>query len=977
MRQVTESQRTSNLRGISLASLAAALLLPMPALAQDAAEAPAPTSADAPAAAAEPPVEAETIVVTGSRIARSGFSAPTPVTVLGGERLQALAITNVADALNQLPSFRASGSPSNQQTFGGNVGARVLDLRALGAPRTLVLVDGRRFVPSTSEGTVDINLIPSGLVQRTEVVTGGASAVYGSDAVAGVVNFILDRKFTGFKAEVVGGISERGDDANQFASFAAGFDVGERGHFVIAAEYENNDGLAGCYEARDWCAQERSIVGNTPAGTRGQPSSIISSDVHASTVSPGGLINRSLNAAGAPIFANVANDPLRGVKFNADGTPGRFAYGDFAGPLFMIGGDGHARNPYLSSVLLKVPVERYSAYGSGSYELTDDIKASVDLSFGRVRGTTLSSTFRDFNGSLIGNLKADNPYLPASVAQIMRDNNIAQVTFGRSGFDFGSPKAVSTTKTYRAVAGLEGSLGSNWKWDGYYQYGRTDFYQAISNDPINANLRKAFDAVRTPSGSIVCRVNADATTANDDPACVPINLIGEGQFTDAARAYVIGSGFQKTRNTQQVAAVNLSGELFKLWQDQAVSLSVGAEYRRNTIDGTTDPISAVNGFWVLNGSATNGKQTVKEAYAETVVPLLRDLSFARSLELNGAVRYTDYSNSGSVTTWKIGGVYEPVRALRLRVTRSRDIRAPNLSELVGPQTKSTIGLTDPLTGLQANPVVIRGSNPNLDVEKADSFTAGFVIAPTGGFLSRLRLSVDYFDIKVDDAIGLLGAQTLVQRCIQGATEFCPLIVRDASNTVTQVSDVLLNANAVKTKGYDIEFDYRQPLGQLGDLSIRALATITEDLITTDSAGSLDRAGQTGSRAGTVLGVPDYTIDGLATWSKGPGSLTFHGRYIPAGSYNVSFIGPDDPNYAPTLPTSVNTNRVPGRFYLDVAGTLRVAVGSGREFELFGSVNNLLDRDPPAIPSGNLGTNQVLFDPIGRAFRLGARVRFGG
>jgi iron complex outermembrane receptor protein len=997
MKVAARTAMSARLMGASLGSLAVALLVPAAAFAQDVApalaatapstvpaDAPTPAPADAgaagtPADTATPPAapaEAETIVVTGSRIARSGFSTPTPVTVVGTERLQALAITNVADALNQLPSFRASAGPGNQQSFGGNVGARVLDLRSLGAPRTLVLVDGRRFVPSTSEGTVDINLIPSGLVQRTEVVTGGASAVYGSDAVAGVVNFILDRKFTGLKAEIQGGISERGDDANQFVSVVAGTAFGERGHIVFAGEYENNEGLAGCYEARDWCAQERSIVGNTPPGTRGQPSSIITSNVHASTVAPGGLINRSLNAAGQAIYANVANDPLRGVKFNADGTPGRFQYGDFAGPLFMIGGEGKGRNPYLSSLLLKVPVERYSFYNTTSYELTDDINAYVDLSYGRVKGTTLSSTFRDFNGSLIGNLKVDNPYLPADIAQTMRNNNIAQATFGRSGFDFGSPQAVSTTKTYRAVAGLDGKLGSNWKWDAYYQYGRTDFTQINTNDPINGNLRKAFDAVRNGAGQIVCRVNADASTTNDDAACVPINLIGEGRFGDAARAYVIGSGFQKTRNTQQVGAINLSGDLFKIWQDQSVSLSVGGEVRRNTISGTTDPISAQNGFWVLNGSATNGKQTVKEAYAETIVPLLHDLSFARNLELNGAVRYTDYSNSGTVTTWKIGGVYEPIRAVRLRVTRSRDIRAPNLSELVGPQTKTTIGITDPATGLQGNPVLIRGSNPNLDVEKADSFTAGIVLAPTAGFLSRMRLSVDYFNIKVDDAIGLLGAQTLVTRCAQGATEFCGLIVRDGANNVTQVSDILLNANSVKTKGFDIEFDYRQSLGNLGDLSLRALATITQDLTTTDSAGSLDRAGQTGSRAGTVLGVPDYQLNGLVTYTKGPGSLTFQGRYIPSGSYNVSFVGPDADNYAPTLPTSVNDNTVPGRFYLDVSGTIKVAVGSGREFELFGAVNNLLDRDPPAIPSGNLGTNQVLFDPVGRAFRMGARVRFG-
>ncbi|EPR14786.1 hypothetical protein RLDS_01765 [Sphingobium lactosutens DS20] len=308
--------------------------------------------------------------------------------------MQALNVTNVADGLNQLPSFRASSSPSNVQAAGGNVGSRQLDLRSLEAKRTLVLVDGRRFVPSTGEGTVDINLIPSGLIQRTEVVTGGASAVYGSDAVAGVVNFILDRKFTGLKADFQLGLSERGDDFNQFASLTYGTALGERGQFVVSAEYENNDGLGGCYQARAWCAQERSIVGNTPAGTAGQPSSIITSDVHVSTMSPTGLINRSLNAAGQPVFSNVALDPLRGTTFTASGTPTKFNYGQFAGPLFMIGGDGHGFNPFLSSLLLKVPVERYSLYGALKYELSDTINATLDVSYGHVKGTTLSSVRR-------------------------------------------------------------------------------------------------------------------------------------------------------------------------------------------------------------------------------------------------------------------------------------------------------------------------------------------------------------------------------------------------------------------------------------------------------------------------------------------------------------------------------------------------------------------------------------------------------
>jgi len=962
--------------GLSLAALALGLAFSAPAFAAEQEDA-SVTSGDMLAdAAPDHAAEEQTIVVTGSRIARSGFNTPTPVTVLGAERLQQLGVTNVAEGLNQLPSFRASGSPSNVQSAGGNVGARILDLRALGAARTLVLVDGRRFVPSTGEGTVDINLIPSGLIQRTEVVTGGASAVYGSDAVAGVVNFVLDRKFTGLKAEIQSGFSQRADDVNWYGSITGGFAIGERGHFVISGEYEDNSGLAGCYEARAWCAQERSIVGNTPAGTAGLPSSIIASDVHVSTMAPTGLINRSLDATGKAIYANAALDPLRGTTFTADGTPTPFNYGQFAGVLFMIGGDGHGYNPFLSSLLLKVPVERQTLYAGLTYELTDSVNAYVDASYGRVTGMTQSSTFRDYNGSIIGNIKVDNPFIPDAVRETMVENNIAQLQLGRSGFDLGSPVAIVSTDTFRVVTGLDGQFGGGWKWDVYYQYGQTVFRQNMYNDPINSRMRKAVDAVRDDAGNIVCRVNADADPTNDDAACAPLNLFGAGQYSEAARNYVIGSGFQRTLNTQHVVAANVSGDLFSI-TNRPVAVSVGGEWRRNEISGQTDAVSANLDFWVLNGQAVSGTQSVKEGYGEIVVPLLADMPLVSNLELNGAFRYTDYSNSGGVETWKIGAIYEPVSGIRLRVTQSRDIRAPNLTELRGPQQKTTIGLTDPVTGLQANPVVIRGSNADLRPEKADSFTAGIIIAPRGNELfSRMRLSVDYYDIKVKEAIGQLGAQTLVQRCAEGALELCSLITRNADKEVIQVNDVLLNANELKTRGIDIEFDYRQPLGNLGDLNLRLLSTVYLDLITVDSAGPTERAGQTGSRAGALLGVPDYVIDGTLGYTTGPATVTLHGRYIPGGLFNVAFIGPDDPRYSVTGSTSVNDNRVQGRFYLDLAASYRITLRSGQELELFGAINNLFDRDPPVIPSGNLGTNQVLFDPVGRAFRIGARIKLG-
>ena len=959
--------------GVSASVLALVLCVPAAAQAQQTAQGAEPAAGAAASIGGEDQDDAGAIVVTGSRIARSGFDTPAPVTVLDNARTQELAISNVADALNQLPSFRASAGPANQQTAGGAVGARILDLRGLGAPRTLVLVDGRRFVPSTPEGTVDVNLIPSILVDRTEVVTGGVSAVYGSDAVAGVVNFILDRHLDGLKAEIQGGISERGDDENIYGGVAWGTPIGDRGHFVIAGEYEQNWGLDGCYEARDWCAQERSIVGNTPAGTAGMPSSIITSDVHTSTLFPGGVINRSFNAEGVAI-GTTGTDPLRGIKFLPDGTPAQFQYGEFAGPLFMIGGDGHGKNPFLSSVLLKVPVERYSTYASLEYDVSDNVRAFADLSYGRVQGTTLSSTFRDFNGSLMGNIHIDNPYIPAAVRDQAIAAGVSSFTLGKAWFDFGSPQAVSTNETIRGVIGFEADLGNSWKWESYYQYGRNKFRQEISNDPINANLRRAVDAVQM-GDQIVCRVNADASTANDDPACRPINLFGENLFDPAALDYVIGEGFQHTVNKQHVIATNLSGELFYI-SDSPVGVSVGAEWRRNTISGTTDPISENLGFWVLNGQAVTGAQSVKEVYGEVVMPLAEHQPFAEDLELNGAVRLTDYSTSGSVTTWKIGGVYAPIPALRFRVTRSRDIRAPNVNELFGPLQKGTIGLTDPKTGNQANPVLIRGSNPALSVERSDSFTAGVIITPESGFLSRFRFSADYFDLKVEDAIGLLGAQTLVERCEDGATEFCSLITRDATDAVVEVRDIMLNANSLKTKGFELELAYNQDIGADSELNLRVLSTITQDLITIDSAGATDRAGQTGSRAGTVLGVPDYTIDGVASFRTGGTRITAHGRYIPSGIFNVAFIGPDDPDYAITLPTSVTDNTIPDRFYLDLAFSQQITIGGDRQFELFGAVNNVFDRDPPAMPSGNLGTNQVLFDPIGRAFKLGVRVNFG-
>ena len=926
--------------------LAAVAGLPLSANAQTEATPPVTGASDTTAAP-----DTQEIVVTGSRIARSGFTAPTPVTTVGRDRLNELGASNVGEVLSQLPSFRASSSPSATQTTPGNtVGSRVLELRGMGAPRTLVLVNGRRFVPTTSQGTVDANYIPAILVKRAEVVTGGASAAYGSDAVAGVVNFILDTELQGIRGEAQMGISERGDDATKFFSAAGGTSFGGgRGHVVIGGEYEDNDGLKGCYESRPICAQEWSLLGNSPPGRQGRPALSILDNIHTASMTPGGLI--------------TTRGPLYHTQFAADGTPVPFVSGLFPG-LFQQGGSGEGQNAFLSGLLLKVPVERWSSYAHGSYEITDAIKGAVELSYGEVSAYSVTAQLRD-TGSVIGPIHRENPYLPASITSIMDANNITEFTMGRSGLDIGNAQGPSKSTAFRVVGSLEGKITGTWKWDAYYQYGRSTYSQKANNNIIRANIARAVDAVRAPNGDIVCR----STLTNPMDGCKPLNLIGENQFTPEALAYITGTSSLALTMQQHVAAANIQGDLVDLWAGP-ITIAAGYEYRRDSVSGSADPISGAGGFYVSNFAASNGKIVVNEGYLETVIPLLRD-SAVGNLEFNGAVRRTHYSTSGSVTTWKAGGVYDPVEQVRIRGTVSRDIRAPNVNELFGSVTRSFSSFTNPADATQSLIGIVSGANDALRPEIAKTYTMGLVLKPDF-VLPNWNLSFDYYDIKVDGAIGQVGAQTIANRCFAGATEFCSLITRDGAGQVTSINDRLQNVNSLRTRGLDIETTYRTNIGANSSLDLRLLATKVFELRTVDSAGSTDRAGQTGFRASTTPGVPDWIVDGIASFRTGPFTLTGHGRYIPKGKFNADFIGPEDPGYNVTLTNSINTNRVAGRFYADTTLTYAVDAGA-RKMEFFLSVKNLFDKDPPIAPSAVGITNQVLFDQIGRSYRIGVRI----
>lgn len=926
-----------------------------PAAAQDVSEAPPVEPLDGPVDPGRGDNQA--IIVTGSRIERLGEVAPSPVTVVTSELLDQRASTNVADTLNELPSFRPLVTPATQQAVGGNVGARVLDLRGLGAARTLVLLDGKRFVPSTQQGTVDINLIPTALIERTEIVTGGASAAYGSDAVAGVVNFILDRDLTGLRGTAQYGISGEGDNEEWYGSLAYGTGFGDgRGHFLIAGEYADSEGLGDCY-TRDWCPNEMLIPGGGPgfpASVRGGPAQL-------------GLLNND---------GLITTPPLLGTTFGPDGSLRQYEFGQSftGGPtgFLNLGGEDAMANGLLVGTLLIPPVERYTLYTRAEYELTDTITASLDLSYGRVNGLVKGSPPR---GDFV--IQRDNAFLPAELGALMDENALTTVSLGRAFTDIGNPIDETKNSTYRAVFALEGELPADWSWDAYYQYGRNEFQQRYRNNFVGARAGRAVDAVETADG-VECRVNADADPANDDPACVPFNVFGSGRGSAESIDYIATTGFQTADTDQHVVAANAQGPLMELPGGQ-LRVAVGAEYRRDEISGEADPLSIANAFWSFNGKPIDGRIEVTEGYAEVVAPLLADMPFAELLELNGAIRQTFYDRSSpttgssdvDVTTWKVGGIYSPVEMVRLRATRSRDIRAPNLAELFGPVNAGRTTVIDPANDAQQIQIVaFQGANPDLEPEVADTWTVGVVVTPDISFGSRMSLSVDYFDIDVDGAIGSLGAQTIVNRCDDGASEFCELITRDAGNQLVDIRDVILNINQQSTRGIDFEFNYDTNPGRFGSFGFRAIATHYLELSTSDSAGTVDRAGQTGYRPGTTTGVPDWIVDANLTWKMDALSVGLHGNYISKGIFDVLLIGPEDPGFDITLPASVDSNRVGDSFTLD----LSLAYQLTDQVEVFGVIDNVLDEEPPLAASAQGSTNQVYFDPVGRFFKVGARIR---
>jgi len=923
----------------------------------------APAQAQTGDAASQEVASAESaIIVTGSRVISNGFQAPTPVNVVSSEELQTLAPSSLSDALNKLPVFQNSAQP--QYFVGASAGQSFLNLRSLGPERVLILLDGRRVVPSTANGTTDVNILPEAMVKRVEVVTGGASAAYGSDAVAGVVNFILDTDYRGIKGAIQAGVAESGLGENYKANLSAGVALGDRGSLIVSGQYYKNEGVKGLGEF-DWfdsCA----LIPN-PAGS---PQNIAACGVRSAAFTSGGIIT---------------GGPLAGTDFGPGGAPRQFVYGDERTGFSMIGGSGvdHGAN------FFAVPkTERYTGFAHLKYDVADNVTAYVEGLYGQ------SKSQYNFTASWQGlgteyQIQIDNAYLPQSIYDRMVDEGITSFPLSRYSDDFGLLENNVRNRTWRVTAGLDIKLG-NWDVNAYYAHGENRFDLALKNNVYINRLYNAADVVDGPNGPI-CR----STLTQPGNGCVPLNLFGQGSPSQAALDYVTGTTRQWVHVKQDVFELSAAGDAFDLWAGP-VSVAVGAGYRKEssvqTVDDTSTGTRVFTGGYIgwppqftgalgawerTNPQPLAGEYDVKEVFGEVLIPLLRDSAIGYSADLNGAIRYTDYSTSGGVTTWKVGLTYEPIPDLRFRAARSRDIRAANVTQMFTGASSSQGGLTDPFQPVGSPnriPVVnvLSFGNPDLRPEVADTTTLGLVLRPTG--LPGFSASVDYFDIKIKDAIGTLGGQVTVNQCFEGATELCSLLTRDSNGVLLTVATPFLNIAERATRGLDFEVAYVTSLGN-GRLGLRALATYVDRLTTTNpGAPTLDTAGQTGvgGGGGANPGVPHWSGNMSISYDVGGFGIDLLGRYIGPGVLDVN-LGPEALD--PAL------NHVDAAFYADLTLSQKLGIG-GAGAELFLTVNNLFDRAPNYAPNSFFvfgtyqgATNPGLFDLMGRQYTAGIRFEF--
>lgn len=947
-------------------------------------------SANAQEAAPAPTGEMEKIVVTGSRIRVSTVTeGSSPITVVGAADIKSDGVKNVENLMNNLPQVFADqgGSVSN-----GSTGTATVNLRNLGADRTLVLVNGRRLPQGSPLSTAaDLNQIPAGLIKRVEVLTGGAGAVYGSDAVAGVVNFILNDRFEGVQidANVSGFNHQQGNDVAQAAVRARNFalpgdksfdgkskDVSilmggnfadGKGNATLYAGYKQDDALLQSERDFSSCALGSSAAGFSCAGS--------------GTSFPGRFINLANGRDYTP--TDAAGNNRRWVSATDAYNYGPINY-------------------------LQRPSDRYVFNATANYDINDKVTVYSSIGFHNDHTVAQIAPSGLFGLDLSGPnaLRFENPLLsPAwkSVLGLNAPGDTADVLLFRRNVEGGGRQADITNSSFRSQIGFKGDIGP-WSYDVFAQNARVTYSEVYRNEFSKARATKAMDVVLDSAGVAQCRTFVDGT----DPFCRPYNIWSLGNVSQEALDYLQTPGLRGGYTTQEIQGGNLSADLgdygWKLpTSAQGIGVSFGLERRKEKLNLETDTAFSTGDLFGQGGPSLGvaGGYTVKEAFGEVRVPILENVAFADLLSVSGSYRYSDYSTGKTTDSYGVGVEWAPVKMAKFRGSYQRAARAANVVELFTP---ASIGLydndADPCAGATPSATAAQcartgvtaaqygtiidspagqynalfGGNSNLNPEEADSYTLGLVLEP----IKNLSITMDAFQIEVNDVISSVPATTTLNKCLEtGDAAFCSLIHRDRIGTLWATEAAFIEANSQnlakrETSGVDLGVNYGYKLAGMGNLGFSLMGTYLHKFESTDLPGesAYDCKGLYGPTCGTPL--PEWRHKARVTWTTPWNTdLALTWRHLDS-------VDLDRTSTNPQLTGTVRAvDRTLGaQDYLDISASWSIT----KQLTLSGGINNLLDKDPPISAQvgagfGNGNTYPQVYDAMGRRVFLGLTAKF--
>jgi len=942
----------------------------------------------APAALAQDDEVLEEVVVTGSRLRRDrDFVEVSPVATVGMDEVQGLGNLTLEQTVNRMPQLRPDTN-SNTNQWGG--AAMTADLRGLGAVRTLVLVDGRRYIPAEDTGVADLATIPDMLVQSVEIVTGGASAVYGSDAIAGAINFRLRDNFQGAEVRYQRGESQEGDGETERLDFllGAGSEDGSS-NVTLALSWSERGTIMG--DARDFSAIP--IVASPtgeyiPFGSGNIPGTVISlQPAQFSEINGVDLSNSDGSCPG----------PIQGVRFDQGSQPVPYCR-----PIDQFN--------YAADNFLMRPMERYQISTIGRHQLSESVEAygqafynKYEQQYQMAPESVAPTSFGQQSGTMIIPDAVNNPLFNDTLQDFWAQNadffdpdgdgDYVVSNTGRRFEEFGPRNTSFNIDSFLITGGVRGDFdwaGKNWTWDAFYQYSRNDTSQTTTGLLSRSSLTLGLDPVINPDGSVSCRTEVRG--------CVPVNIFGTDALTPEMANFLKSESTTDNTFQRRVGGATIAGDLFEMPAGPVAS-AFGVEYRREDISVRPNEAQLRGDLGSFAPEVVEGDYDLYEVFGEARLPLLDDQFGLQGLALEGALRFADYSTIGQVSTWSASLDMDVNEQLKLRAGYSRAIRAPNLDELLRPVSGGFRPVVDPclaennpsqatkdlcvqqgvppsvidtlVDGTRTGYTLISGGNPDLGEEEADTLTAGFVLSPN--MLPNLSMSLDYYEVELTDAISQVDGQLLLNDCfatLNFNSPSCQAIRRDSNGNVLEVVAPLLNLADRNVDGMDLQvayaFDSLPGWASLPNndatLDVQWFSSwqFTNDTQVLPSLPAIDCAGKYSGTcsSGGVRPAPGFRGLLRATYASGPLTLSPEMNYI--GELDLAVNS--GPNERGTQDAVV---------YFNLTGNWDVTDRVG----VFFGIKNLLDEQPPVWgyqAAGDLNVNVNLYDPVGRSYFLGVK-----